>query len=130
MFALVRGGRRNPAWVNAANALAYVRYEENRLAEAEALCTEVLPLLCVASTVENICMAYVTLSRIKAINGRHGEALQLLDYLHSILEGGSHARFLAQVCAEKIRLFLAQDNLQRARAVAHGIRVAAPGAVR
>jgi LuxR family maltose regulon positive regulatory protein len=118
MFALVRGGRRNPAWVNAANALAYVRYEENRLAEAEALCTEVLPLLCVASTVENICMAYVTLARIKAINGRHGEALQLLDYLHSILEGGSHARFLAQVCAEKIRLFLAQNNLQRARAVA------------
>src|SRR3990170_2015204 len=44
MFALVRGGRRNAAWVNAANALAYVRYEENRLAEAEALCTEVLPL--------------------------------------------------------------------------------------
>lgn len=118
MFALVRGGRRNAAWVNAANALAYVRYEENRLAEAEALCTEVLPLLSGASTIENIVIAYVTLSRIKSISGNYGEALQLLDYLHSVLEGGSHTRFLAQVCAEKIRLFLAQDNLQRARAVA------------
>lgn len=118
MFALVRGGRRNPAWVNAANALAHVRYEENRLAEAEALCTEVLPLLGGAATIENIVIAYVTLSRIKSIGGHHGEALQLLDYLHSVLEGGSHTRFLAQVCAEKIRLFLLQDNLQRARAVA------------
>ncbi len=31
-----------------------MRYEENRLDEAEALCTEVLPLLCVQSTVENV----------------------------------------------------------------------------
>ena len=118
MFALVRGGSRNPAWVNAANALAYVRYEENRLGEAEALCTEVLPLLCAASTIENVTTAYVTLSRIKASSGRSGEALQLLDYLHSVLESGSHTRFLALVCAEKVRLFLSQDNLQRARAVA------------
>ncbi|HEY0684560.1 MAG TPA: LuxR C-terminal-related transcriptional regulator [Steroidobacter sp.] len=118
MFALVRGGHRSPAWVNAANALAYMRYEENRLDEAEALCAEVLPLLCVQSTVENVSTAYVTFSRIKAINARHSEAFQLLDYLHSILESGSHVRFLAQVCAEKIRLFLSQDNLQRARAVA------------
>lgn len=117
MFAVVRGGLRNPAWVNAANALAHVRYEENRLVEAEALCTEVLPLLSGASTIENIVIAYVTLSRIKSIDGNYGEALQLLDYLHSVLEGGSHTRFLAQVCAEKIRLFLAQDNLQRARVV-------------
>ena len=118
MFQMVRGGHRTPAWVNAANALAYMRYEENRFDEAEALCTEVLPLLSVQSTVENVVTAYVTLSRIKASNGRHGEAFQLLDYLHSMLESGAHARFLAQVCAEKIRLLLSQDNLQRARAVA------------
>ncbi len=118
MFAMVRGGHRTPAWVNAANALAYMRYEENRLDEAEALCSEVLPLLCVQSTVENVATAYVTLSRIKSINGRPGEAFQLLDYLHSMLESGSHTRFLAQVCAEKLRLLLSQDNLHRARAVA------------
>ena len=82
------------------------------------------------STIENIVIAYVTLSRIKSINGHYGEAMQLLDYLHSMLEGGSHVRFLAQVCAEKIRLFLSQDNLQRARAVATGVWLAAAGAFR
>lgn len=115
MYALVRAGRRNPAWVNAATALACVRYEENQLAEAETLCMEVLPLLSVASTIENFSAAYLTLARVKAINGRPGEASQLLDYLHSVLENGRHHRFLAQVCSEKIRLSLAQGNRQRAR---------------
>jgi LuxR family maltose regulon positive regulatory protein len=118
MFAQVRGGRRNPAWVNAATALAHVRYEENRLADAETLCAEVLPLLSMASTVEDLVTAYLTLARIQAINERGAEALQLLDYLHSVLEGGRHERFLAQVCGEKIRLWLAQGLEGRARAAA------------
>jgi LuxR family maltose regulon positive regulatory protein len=118
VFALVRGGRRNPAWVTAATALAYVRYEENRLAEAETLCMEVLPLLSMASTVEDVVTAHITLVRIKALSDRGSEALQLLDYLHSVLESGCHRRFLAQVCGEKIRLCLLQGKLQRAQAVA------------
>jgi LuxR family maltose regulon positive regulatory protein len=118
MFAAVRRGRRNPAWVNAATALACVRYEENRLAEAESLCLEVLPLLSVASTIENFTSAYLTLARIKAINERFAEAFQLLDYLHSVLESGCHQRFLAQVCREKMRLQLLQNNASRALATA------------
>jgi LuxR family transcriptional regulator, maltose regulon positive regulatory protein len=118
MFATVRRGRRNPAWVNAATALACVRYEENRLEEAEGLCREALPLLSVASTVENLTITYLTLARIKAINERFGEAFQLLDYLHSVLESGCHQRFLAQVCREKMRLHLLQNNASRALAIA------------
>jgi LuxR family transcriptional regulator, maltose regulon positive regulatory protein len=118
MFALVRRGRRNPAWVNAATALACVRYEENRLAEAEALCREALPLLSVASTVENFTIVHITLARIKAINERFSEAFQLLDYVHSVLESGCHQRFLAQVCREKMRLHLLQNNAARALAIA------------
>lgn len=118
LYASVRGGRRNPAWVNAASALAHVRYEQNRLAEAEALCAEVLPFLSDASTVENLTVAYVTFARIKSINRRHAEAFQLLDYLHSVLESGGHRRFLARVCYEKIRLCLLQGSIERARAVA------------
>jgi LuxR family maltose regulon positive regulatory protein len=117
-FARVRGGRRSPTWVNAATALAHVRYEENRLVDAEALCTEVLPLLPVAATVECFSSAYFTLARIKAVNQRDGEAFQLLDYLHSVLESGRQRRFLAQLCVEKMRLCLAQDDLERARKVA------------
>jgi LuxR family transcriptional regulator, maltose regulon positive regulatory protein len=118
IFAMVRGGPRSPAWVNAATALAHVRYEANRLAEAEALCTEVLPLLSMASTVENFAIAYIMLARLKAIQEAPAEALRLLDYLHSVLESGSHRRFLAQVCGEKVRLCLAQGDLPRAQAVA------------
>ena len=117
-YARVRGGRRTPAWTHAAAALAYVRYEENRLAEAEALYTEVLPLLTEASTMESFSTAYCTLARIKAIEQHAGEAFQLLDYLHSVLEGGPHQRFLAQLCVEKMRLCLAQDDLERAHKVA------------
>ncbi len=118
MFAAVRRGRRTPAWVNAATALACVRYEENRLADAEALCREALPLLSVASTIENFTIVHITLARIKAIHERFGEAFQLLDYMHSVLESGCHQRFLAQVCREKIRLHLLQNNAPRALAIA------------
>lgn len=118
IYAMVRGGPKSPAWVNAATALAHVRYEANRLTEAEALCTEVLPQLSMASTVENFAIAYIMLARIKAIHAAPAEAFRLLDYLHSVLESGSHRRFLAQVCGEKVRLCLAQDDLPRALAVA------------
>jgi LuxR family maltose regulon positive regulatory protein len=118
VFSAVRSGRRSPAWVNAATALAHARYEQNRLAEAEALCVEVLPLLTVASTVENFTVAYLTLARLKVIDGRHAEAFQLLDYLHSTLEAGSQRRYLPQVCYEKIRLCLLANDADRARTVA------------
>jgi LuxR family maltose regulon positive regulatory protein len=73
-----------------------------------------LPLLSVASTVENFTIVHITLARIKAINERCSEAFQLLDYVHSVLESGCHQRFLAQVCREKMRLHLLQNNAARA----------------
>lgn len=118
MFARVGSHTRNPAWVNAATALAHVRYEQNRLAAAESLCVEALPLLSIASTVENLATAYMTLARVKSISGRLSEAFQLLDYLHSVLESGGQRRYLAQVCYEKIRLCLLQQNRERAYAIA------------
>lgn len=117
-YALVRGSRRHPAWVNAAAAMAAVRYEENRLADAEALYADVLPLLSATATMEAFSTAYFTLARIKAAGQHAGEAFQLLDYLHSVLESGRQRRFLAQLCVEKIRLHLALDDLEGARKVA------------
>lgn len=113
-FANVRNGRRSPAWVNAATPVAYVRYEENRLADAEALCVEILPLLSGASTIESFATAYITLARIRAASGSTIEANQLLDYLHSVLEGGAHRRFLAQVWSEKVLVCLRERNITRA----------------
>ncbi len=113
-FAEVRNGRRGPAWVNAATSIAYTRYEENRLPEAEALCIEILPLLSVASTIESFTTAYTTFARIKAADGRIEEAEQLLEHLHGVLEGGAHRRFVAQVVAEKLLLCLRQRDTGRA----------------
>jgi LuxR family maltose regulon positive regulatory protein len=118
MFAAVRSGRRNPAWMNAATALAYIRYEENRLEEAESLCLDVLPLLSIASTIENMTSAYVTLARTKTIAKRFEEANQLLESLESVLDGGAHHRFLAQVRLEKIRCALLEQHPDRAWALA------------
>jgi LuxR family maltose regulon positive regulatory protein len=114
MFAAVRSGRRNPAWMNAATALAYIRYEENRLEDAESLCLDVLPLLSIASTIENMTSAYVTLARTKTIARRFEEANQLLDSLESVLDSGAHHRFLAQVWGEKIRCALLEQHGDRA----------------
>ncbi|WP_395857286.1 LuxR C-terminal-related transcriptional regulator [Cystobacter fuscus] len=117
-FAQANRGRRNPVWVNAATALANARYDQNRLDEAEALCTEVLPLLPQAPAFETCAMAYLVLVRIKSIRGKHTEAWQLLDYLHSVLECGHQTRFLAHVCGEKIRLGLMEQAPERMRVVA------------
>lgn len=117
-FTHVRNGRRSPAWVNAATPVAYVRYEENRLADAEALCMEILPLLSGASTIESFATAYITLARIRAASGGTTEANQLLDYLHSVLEGGAHRRFIAQVWSEKILVCLREANVARAAQLA------------
>lgn len=117
-FARANRGRRNPVWVNAATALANARYEQNRLDEAEALCTEVLPLLPQAPAFETYALAYLMLARIKSIHGKFGEAWQLLDYLHSVLECGHQTRFLAHVCGEKIRLSLVEQSPARMKAVA------------
>ncbi|WP_233261921.1 LuxR C-terminal-related transcriptional regulator [Vitiosangium sp. GDMCC 1.1324] len=117
-FAQANRGRRNPVWVNAATALANTRYEQNRIDEAEALCTEVLPLLPQASAFETFAMAYLVLVRIKSIRGKSTEAWQLLDYLHSVLECGHQTRFLAHVCGEKIRLSLMEQAPERMRVVA------------
>jgi len=117
-FAEVRSGRRSPAWVNAATSVAYTRYEENRLPEAESLCIEILPLLSVASTIENFTTAYTTLARIKSASGQIEEAAQLLEYLHSVLEGGTHRRFLAQVWAEKLVLRLRDGKTECAARLA------------
>jgi len=79
---------------------------------------EVLPLLSVASTIENCTAAYITLARTKSIAGQVEEARRLLDYLHSVLEGGTHHRFLAQVIGEEILLALRAEQFQRASSVA------------
>jgi LuxR family maltose regulon positive regulatory protein len=117
-YAAVKKGNRGPAWVNAAAVLANLRYEQNRLPEAQALCVEVLPLLSSASTTENLAGLHTTLARVYVAQAKHDEALRLLDRLHSSLDECRHRRFLASICHEKILLHHARGDTRRADAVA------------
>jgi LuxR family transcriptional regulator, maltose regulon positive regulatory protein len=119
LYASVEHGPRNPAWVNAASAMAHLRYEQNRFAEARALCVEVLPLLPIASTPENLASVYITLSRLEvAADNAHG-AMQLLDYLHSAMEDGRHARLVALAVYERVRVALIMGDAEHAHRIAN-----------
>jgi LuxR family maltose regulon positive regulatory protein len=103
LYARTRAGRRNPIWVTATTAAASVHYHHNRLQQAEALCCEVLPLVSIAPTLENLTVAHVVAARLKCAASKFGDALRLLDYLHSVLESSNCQRLLARVCFEKVR---------------------------
>lgn len=114
LYARTRGGRRNPIWVTATTAAAAVHYHHNRLQQAEALCIEVFPLLSMAPSLENFTVAHVVAARLKCASAKYGDALRLLDYLHSVLDSSNCPRLLARVCFEKVRLWLLQEQPLRA----------------
>jgi LuxR family maltose regulon positive regulatory protein len=124
MYAEAQHSKHDPTWMIAATSLALLRYEQNRLGEAESLCTEVLPLLSTVSTVEAFVTSYVTLARVKAIAGRYNEAVDLLDYLHGVLESTRQPHFLAYACFEKIRLYLSLGKYEQARALGREFKLA------
>jgi LuxR family maltose regulon positive regulatory protein len=118
LYGSVEHGPRNPAWVNAASAIAHLRYEQNRCAEARAFCVEVMPLLPMASTPENLASVYITLSRLDVAAGNASEAMRLLDYLHSAMEDGRHARLVALVVYERVRVALLMGEPEHAQRIA------------
>lgn len=118
LYAALDSGVRNPAWVNAASALAYLRYEQNRASEAHALCNELLPLVRVASTPENFASVYITLARLEISAGKHVEAQRLLEILHSAMEDGRHARLVALCVYERVRAALLYDDTDLAWRIA------------
>jgi len=115
LWAGVRNGPRNAAWANAATGLAVLRYETNRLAEARALCEELLPLVEAGGTYETLVAAARTLARLRAAEREPEAAMRLLDYLHGVLEGSHEQRFVAQICFDKVRLWLTMGEPARAR---------------
>ena len=115
LWAGLRNGPRNAAWANAATALAVLRYETNRLAETRSLCEDLLPVVEAGGTYETLTAATRTLARVRAAEREPEAAMRLLDYLHGILEGSHERRFAAQVCFDKVRLWLAMGEPQKAR---------------
>ena len=117
-FEAHEGLHRSPAWVNAALGQACTLYEKSRLDDAQALLTDLLPFVSAASMLRNFILAYALLARLKGLQHRHDEALQLLDCAHSAVENGGHPRFIAQICFEKVRLHIERGDGADAAAAA------------
>ena len=117
LYASLAYGAHNPAWVNAASALAHLRYEQNRLSEARAICDELFLALPIASTPENLASVYVTSARVALAEGNAHEAARLLDYLHSAVEDGRHTRLIAVAVYERVRLALLVNDSDAAQRI-------------
>jgi LuxR family transcriptional regulator, maltose regulon positive regulatory protein len=122
--------RHSPSWVNAATAIAVVRYEQNLLDEAQHLCDELVPLVSSACATEVIAAAYLTLVRLLHIRGEAGRANRLMQHLERVLQLGMYDRFVAQLAHENMRqAFVADpssinrlaDQYQLARRLARGV---------
>ena len=87
-------------WVNLATPVALIRYEQNRLDEAEKLLREVVPLVSSACATEVITASYCALARLAFVRGNDGEAKRLLSYLSRVLLHGDYERFNTQLCLE------------------------------
>jgi len=110
---------RTPAWVNARIAVGIVRYEQNRLDDAQRLCEELIPLVNSSCATELIVATYLTLSRLLALKGEHTRAARLAEQLKRILQLGNYDRFVAQVACEELLqvLILSEKVPHRSEAI-------------
>lgn len=119
-YAALKSAPQSPAWVNAAVTLACARYERGRLDGARALLLELIPHVAMCSTPWVYCAAHVVLARLKAMEGRFDDAIELLDVAHSVLDDVGHPRYLAEICYEKVRLGLESNDAALADTTAAG----------
>lgn len=94
-FEKVKDSKYTQVWLNAATALAVVRYEENRIEEAKELLAETKPMLSSAGVTEIITASYTCSARIASIEGDSTKAMRLLDYLLKVLSVGNYDCFTA-----------------------------------
>ena len=104
-----QGRRHSPAWVNAATAMAVVRYEQNMLDDAQRLCEELIPLVSSACATEVIAAAYLTLVRVLHLRGEDARATRLMSHLDRVLQLGLYDRFVAQLAHESMRQAFSRD---------------------
>lgn len=107
-----------PAWINAMLAIAVVRYEQNRLEEAQSICEELMPLVNTACATEVIVITYLTLCRLLALHGEHTRSGRLIHQLQRILQLGNYERFLGQVAFEELLQAIAMQNNEAVERVA------------
>lgn len=102
--------------------LAHLRYEQNRLDEAEALLAGRLEVLCTLGFDESVKQVFITAARLAQRHGRAERALALLEQAENIGISRHWHRLMAAVQLERLRLHLSQGRLAEAQAYLQRLR--------
>jgi len=127
-----QGGRRSAAASLLAASLAGIYYDWNRLEAVEDLLADRFDIIDDVCWLEPIQSAYISLVRIRMIQGAREAAHGLLSKCEALADQRGWSRLLAACFAERVRLWLAEDQPKAAERVVHKLDgiVAAIGTVR
>lgn len=100
-----------PCWLTASTCMAVSLYEQNRLAEAQQLCDQLIQGVDSSSATEVVYYAYVIAARLQAIGGQPMRSNALLLQLRRILKQGRYQRLLYQLLAEEISHAIRTERL-------------------
>ncbi|HEX7907620.1 MAG TPA: LuxR C-terminal-related transcriptional regulator [Paraburkholderia sp.] len=107
--------------------LGQIRYEQGRLDEAEAMLTDLMPVIDAAVLLDSMLIAYRLLVRIAVSRSNTAQAYALLDHAQALGYARGWDRLNAAALVERTRLYLAEGRLTEAGAcVAQLDQLAAP----
>jgi len=96
--------------------IAQLRYEQDRLDEAEALILDRMPIINAAALLDSVLVAYTLLTRIAAARGNMEQAHAWLDQAESLAHARGWHRLIAATLFERVRLQLAENRVTEAAA--------------
>jgi len=115
-FAEDHAGPASTAAALCAPALAQLRYEQDRLEEAETLLVERMPVIDVAVLLDSVLVAYTLLIRIAAARGHLDQAHAWIEQALTIGHQRAWHRLVAAILLERVRLLLAEGRAREAAA--------------
>jgi len=96
--------------------IAQLRYEQDRLDEADALIIDRIPLISAAVLLDGALLAYTLLARIAAAKGNLAQAHAWLDQAQALGHARGWRRLIAATLFERIRLQLSEGRVTEAGA--------------
>lgn len=115
-FAQENAGPGSTAAALCASALALLRYEQDRLEEAETLLVERMPVIDVAVLLDSVLVAYTLLVRIAAARGHMEQAHAWIEQALTIGHQRAWHRLVAAILYERVKLLLAEGRTREATA--------------
>jgi LuxR family maltose regulon positive regulatory protein len=99
-----------------ASLLAYIRYDQGRMDEAEALILDRVPMISAGAMLECVLRSALVLVRIAEWRGNLERAYALLEQAESLGHARRWGRLVAAAMAERVRLYLAEGRIMESGA--------------